>query len=145
MTLPDSRGLPLPRPGRRAFTMLEVLAAAAVTGVAIGAIAPLWVGQVRLLAETRRERLGLEELANQAERLAAVPVGAVDRYLAGLDVSADFRTFLPGAVLTATRAGSSPLGERVVLTLAWESPGRRTRPLALVTWIRPEPDQEATR
>ena len=125
--------------------MLEVIAAAAVTGVALAAIAPLWVGQVRLLAETRRERLGLEELANQAERLAAVPMDEVDRYLAGLDVSAEIREFLPGAVLTAERAGPSPLGERVVLTLAWESPGRRARPLALVTWILPEPEQEATR
>lgn len=125
--------------------MLEVIAAAAVTGVALGAIAPLWVGQVRLLAETRRERLGLEELANQAERLAAVPMGEVDRYLAGLDVSADLGELLPGAVLTAERAGPSPLGERIVLSLTWESPGRRVRPLALVTWIPPEPDREGTR
>lgn len=125
--------------------MLEVIAAAAVTGVALGAIAPLWVGQVRLLAETRRERLGLEELANQAERLAAVPMGELDRYLVGLDVSAGIRELLPGAVLTATRAGPSLLGERIALTLAWESPARRARPLALVTWILPEPEQEATR
>lgn len=125
--------------------MLEVIAAAAVTGVALGAIAPLWVGQVRLLAETRRERLGLEELANQAERLAAVPMGQIDRHIASLGASADLRKLLPGAVLTAERAGSLPLGARVVLSLAWESPGRRTRPLALVTWIPPEPEQEATR
>ena len=45
---------------RRGFSILEVLAAASLTVVALAAITPLFARQVRLVAETRRERIALE-------------------------------------------------------------------------------------
>ena len=50
--------------------MLEVIAAMAVLVAALAAITPLFVRHTRLVAESRQERIALEELANQAERLA---------------------------------------------------------------------------
>ena len=124
-------------PCRRGFIMLEVIAAMAVLVAALAAITPLFVRHTRLVAESRRERIALEELANQAERLGVVPVGDLDRHLAAVALSplGLVRQFLKR--LTATRS-PSPLGEQVTLRLAWNSPGRQAQPLTFVTWVVPE-------
>jgi hypothetical protein len=110
--------------------MLEVIAAMAVLVAALAAITPLFVRHTRLVADTRRERIALEELANQAERLGVVPVGDLDRSPLAADC-------LPEARLTGTRSPSQ-LGEQVTLRLAWNSPGRQAQPLTFVTWVVPE-------
>jgi len=112
------------------------MAALAVLVAALAAITPLFVRHTRLVAETRRERIALEELTNQAERLAAVPAGDLDGHLAALALSPLATDCLPEPRLTATR-GSSPLGEQVTLRLAWSSPGRDEKPLTLVAWLAP--------
>lgn len=114
--------------------MLEVIAALAVLVAALAAITPLFVRHTRLVAESRRERIALEELTNQAERLAAVPAGELDGHLAALALSPLAAGYLPEPRLTATR-GSSPLGEQVTLRLGWNSPGRDEKPLTLVAWL----------
>jgi prepilin-type N-terminal cleavage/methylation domain-containing protein len=135
------------RASPRGFTMLEVSAAAAVSVMALAAITPLFVRQVRLVSETRRERVALEELANQAERLAAakIPASDLDRRLATLELSPSVRALLPEPTLKAMRGGRSLLGERVVLTLAWDAPARRAQPLEFATWLAVPPEKEAVR
>lgn len=120
---------------RRGFTTLEVIAAAGLVSAGLAAIVPLFVRQARLVAETRRERIALEELANQAERLVTVSPEALDGHLAGLTVSPAVAELLPAARFTTVR-GDSPLGTRVALGLSWDAAGRRERPLTLVTWLR---------
>ena len=61
--------------------------------------------------------------------------------LAALAPSAVAARRLPGARLTATR-GPSPLGDRVVLHLAWDATGRREHPLALAVWLPAAPGGE---
>lgn len=136
-TKETTAGYRVPRSRRQGFTMLEVLAAASLTVVALAAITPLFARQVRLVAETRRERIALEELANQAERLAAVPRDAVDGYLARLAPSPLASDRLPAARLAVDRGGMSPLGERILLKLSWQSPGRADHPLTLAIWLPP--------
>jgi len=101
--------------------MLEVVAASSLTVVALASITPVFVRQARLLAESRRERIALEELANQAERIAALALTPLAS------------RHLPDARLAATR-GESPLGPTVTLRLGWSAPGRVEHPLTLVTW-----------
>lgn len=124
---------PVSRMRRRGFSMLEVVAASSLTVVALASITPVFVRQARLLAESRRERIALEELANQAERIAAVPASDLDRHLAALSLTPLASRHLPDARLTATR-GESPLGPTVTLRLGWSAPGRVEHPLTLVTW-----------
>ena len=104
-TKETTAGYRVPRSRRQGFTMLEVLAAASLTVVALAAITPLFARQVRLMAETRRERIALEELANQAERLAVVPREQLDNYLARLEPSPLARDRLPTARLEVRRGG----------------------------------------
>jgi len=117
--------------------MLEAIAALAVLTLAIATLMPLFVRHTRLVADTRRERIALEELANQAERLTVVPAGDLDRHLATLALSPLAAGSLPEPRLTATR-NPSPLGEQVTLRLAWDSPGRTVRPLTFVAWVAAE-------
>jgi len=124
---------PVSRTRRHGFSMLEVVAASSLTVVALASITPVFVRQARLLAESRRERIALEELANQAERIAAMPAGDLDRHLAALAVSPLASRHLPDARLDAVR-GDSPLGPTITLRLAWDAPGRVEHPLTLVTW-----------
>lgn len=121
---------PRRRPG---FSMLEVVAASSLTVMAVASITPVFVRQARLLAESRRERIALEELANQADRIAALPAGDLDRHLAALALSPLASRHLPDARLDAIR-GDSPLGPTVTLRLGWSAPGRIAHPLTLVTW-----------
>jgi hypothetical protein len=113
--------------------MLEVVAASSLTVVALASITPLFVRQARLLSECRRERIALEELANQAERIAAMPAGDLDRHLAALALSPIASRHLPDPRLDAVR-GDSPLGPTITLRLGWNAPGRLDHPLTLVTW-----------
>ena len=127
MSLPVS---PRRRPG---FSMLEVVAASSLTVMAVASITPIFVRQTRLLSESRRERIALEELANQAERIAALPAGDLDRHLAALTLTPLASCHLPDARLDAIR-GDSPLGPTITLRLGWNAPGRLDHPLTLVTW-----------
>ncbi|MBU6223125.1 MAG: hypothetical protein KGR24_10325 [Planctomycetes bacterium] len=120
---------------RRGFSMLEVVAASSLTVVALTSITPIFVRQARLLSESRRERIALEELANQAERIAATPAGELDRHLTALALSPIASRHLPDARLDAVR-GDSPLGPTITLRLGWNAPGRLGHPLTLVTWPR---------
>lgn len=119
---------------RDGFSMVEVMGALALVMAAMATTMPLFVRHGRLLAESRRERIAIEELANQAERLAAVAPADLEPHLAALAASPLARERLPGAVLTAAR-GDSPLGERVILSLSWDAVGRREQPLTHAVWL----------
>jgi hypothetical protein len=113
--------------------MLEVVAASSLTVMAVASITPIFARQARLLSESRRERIALEELANQAERIAALPASNLDRHLAALALSPLASRHLPDARLDAVR-GDSPLGPTITLRLGWYAPGRVEHPLTLVMW-----------
>jgi type II secretory pathway pseudopilin PulG len=126
---------------RSGFSTVETMAAIALLAVVMASTMPVFVRHGRLLAESRQERIAIEELANQAARLVALPVDRRGAALATLAPSAVAARRLPGAELTATR-GSSPLGDRVVLRLAWHATGRREHPLSLAVWL-PDPPEGA--
>jgi hypothetical protein len=114
------------------------MAALALLAVVMASTMPLFVRHGRLLADSRQERIAIEELANQAARLVALPADDRDAALAAIAPSAVAARRLPGARLTATR-GPSPLGDRVVLHLAWDATGRREHPLSLAVWLPAAP------
>lgn len=116
---------------RRGISSFELIAAFSLLVAAMASTVPLYVRHQRLLAESRRERVAMEELANQAERIEAA-AGTVD--LASLTPSATALRRLPGVELAFTREPTS-LGERVLLSLTWNETGRREHPLKLAVWL----------
>ena len=127
-----------PAATRHGFSAVETMAALALLAVVMASTMPLFVRHGRLLADSRQERIAIEELANQAARLVALPADDRDAALAALAPSAVAARRLPGARLTATR-GPSPLGDRVVLHLAWDATGRQEHPLVLAVWLPAAP------
>jgi hypothetical protein len=115
-----------------------MVAALAILMVVVGSTMPLFVRHLRLLADSRHERLALEELANLAERLLSLPPADVTGFLASPPLSDRIAARLPGARLTATQ---DPVSGRVVLRLAWQSPGRAVRPQSLAVWLPPTTGQ----
>jgi hypothetical protein len=122
------------QPRRRGLSTVEVIGSLSLLMTVMATTIPLFVRHGRLLSDSRRERIAIEELANQAERLAAVPPADLDAYLADLVASPLARERLPAAELVASR-GDSPLGERVILRLSWDAVGRREHPLSLAVWL----------
>lgn len=130
--------------GRRGFSSLEAVAALTILLGIVGSTMPLLVRHLRLLADSRHERIATQELANLAERLASLPAADVEAFLSRPPLSDLARRRLPEAVLTARRGQA----DAVVLALSWDSPGRAQQPLQLAVWLPAaagEPRPEATR
>lgn len=123
---------------RRGMTSFELVVAFGLLVAAMGSTLPLYVRHQRLLSESRRERVALEELANLGERIAAGGRSGLD----GLVPSATAERRLPGVALTTARETTS-LGERVILSLSWNEVGRREHPLRLAVWLPPSPAGDA--
>lgn len=120
-----------PTGSRRGISSLETVAALAILTVVVGSTMPLFVRHLRLLADSRHERIATAELANLAERLASLPAADRDALLARPPLSDLARRRLPEAVLTARREPD----DRYVVAISWDSPGRSRRPLELAVWL----------
>ena len=116
---------------RLGISSFELIAAFSLLVAAMASTVPLYVRHQRLLAETRRERVAMEELDNQAERIEAA-AGTVD--LASLTPSATALRRLHGVKLAFTREPTS-LGERMLLSLTWNETCRMEHPLTLAVWL----------
>jgi hypothetical protein len=115
-------------------TSFEVLVAFSLVATVIGMSAPLMVRHIRLLATARHYRLAIEEMANQLERVAALPPADVDAAVSSIAVSDFTAEKLPGAELTA-ELHDAKFGRRVTLHIVWDEPQRRETPLTMTAWV----------
>ena len=111
--------------GRKGFSSLELLSAFTLLMTVMASTVPLYVSHNRLLSESRRERLALEELANIAERIKAHPSDEFVSFINSLAPSQIATKHLPGVVLKA-KSSQTSLGWRVVLEIYWKSVGRKS-------------------
>lgn len=121
---------------RRGTTLIELLVAFTLLTALLGAALPLIVRHQQLLASARTYRLALDELSNQLEILTSLDAKELPAALETLAPSPFAAERLPGAELDAAL---DALGEqpRLTLSLTWDEPGRRDKPLALVAWLDP--------
>ena len=129
---------------RRGFSSLELLVAFTLLMTVMASTVPLYVRHNRLLSESRRECLALEELANIAERIKACPSNELVSFINSLVPSQIVTDHLPGVVLTADLSRGS-FGQRVLLEMYWKSVGRKNNPLRLAVWLPdPQPTSRGT-
>jgi hypothetical protein len=124
---------------RRGTTIFETFVALMLLTTTLAVAAPLLVRHNRLLVSARHYRLACDELANQIERLTALPSGDVAEAVADLEVSAFAAERLHDAALTATLVDAD-MGQRLTLGITWDELGRSTAPVKLIGWIYSEPN-----
>lgn len=122
---------------RRGVTSYELLVAFSLVATVIGMSVPLMVRHGRLLGTARHYRLAVEEMANQLERVAALPPADVDAAVASIAVSDFTAAKLPGAELSA-ELQDAEFGRRVTLHIVWDEPQRRETPLTMTAWVAPD-------
>lgn len=138
------RAVPRRAPARAGFTLFELLVAFSILSVIVSVSGGLLVRHKRLLASARHQRIAVEELANQMDRLMALDRGAREAFLAAPEPSSFAAARLPGATLAAAvDPPAGALGRRIVLSIEWEEPGRRGRPLRLAGWLHDVPGEAA--
>lgn len=128
---------------RRGISSLELLVAGVLISAIMATTLPLFVQHHRLIVMAGRERLAVEELANQAEQLRVTPPGDWHDAIASLQPSPVTARRLPGVQLTASQNTTS-LGMRVVLQLHWNDPGRQQHPLTLAVWLPAAEEQKVS-
>ena len=118
---------------RAGTTMAEVLVAAVLLVTLFSVAATTVVQTTGIWRQISQSELAMDELANQIERLLAIPDQMLDESIADLTPSETTMAALPGANLKATRI-SDQNGERIELSLKWTRfpPGQ---PVTLVGWI----------
>lgn len=123
---------------RRGFTLIEMIAAAAILG-AVMAVAYQAVvaaaGQQRALV---RRQTALREAANAVERLAALPWQGLTPQAAGaLVLSPEARASLPDGEIHAevTPDPDEPAARRIRVEVRWpDAAGRWEAPVRLAAW-----------
>jgi hypothetical protein len=119
---------------RRGTTTIELLVSFTLLTTVLGAALPLVVRHGRILNSARQYRMALDELSNQAERIASLSHDDAMQAIEEVKPSPFAAEHLPGVELTADLA-SSEGAERVTLSLSWDEPGRRAAPVSLVAWL----------
>jgi hypothetical protein len=120
-------------------SMLELLVAFTLLTTALSLCVPLIYQHGKLLTSARQYRLAVDELANQAERLQAIPAGQVRQALSELQPSPFTAEHLPGAAVTGELTDED-VGSRLTLSIVWSEPQRSAAPVRLTAWIAPTAD-----
>jgi hypothetical protein len=120
------------------MTVFELLVALFVMTTALVALVQLLAvtaGQRRLLEQ---RRIALQEVANQAERMASVPWDEITaEKLASWEPSANLQAALPQAKCTAEILDEDgpPAARRIRLSVTWpNAAGQMVDPVSLATW-----------
>jgi hypothetical protein len=125
---------------RLGMGMLDVFVSLTLLVTLISVATPLVVRHAQLLKSHRNYRLALDELSNQLDRLATVPVDRLPTAIDGLAPSEFVAKRLPGARLEGELAAAE-IGTRVTLKLSWNEPGRNEHPVSLAAWRMPPSPQ----
>jgi prepilin-type N-terminal cleavage/methylation domain-containing protein len=127
-------------PGRRGFTMIEMVAAMALLMVAMTLVVELvgWVAAERRAAE-RRTR-AIQEAANLMERLTARAPGVLTpEGVAALRLSPAAQAALPGGELKVRLDPAEDGLTRIRLELRWrDRSGGFEAPVRLTSWVAPQ-------
>jgi type II secretory pathway pseudopilin PulG len=136
-------------PYNRGTTIIEIVVACTVLGSLMLFIGPATVRHGRLQRLLRQERIAMDEISNQLDRLTRLRLDQIQQELAKLAPSEFARTGLPNPRLSGTLQGSEE-GYRLALEISWNTPGRYVVPLTIATWVYPSliaetPEEERAR
>ncbi|TWT95030.1 hypothetical protein [Neorhodopirellula pilleata] len=118
------------RPGT---TVIECVVAASVLMVAMGTVTTMAFRASRMWSEVGHQRIAMNELANQIERITDAAPDEIDQLISNLQPSQMAQENLDQPTITATRVRDS-LGDRVDMELTWRS-AYPVAPVRLTGWV----------
>ncbi len=121
---------------RRGTTIIEVIVACSLLGSLMLFIVPSAIRNGRLQRVIRQDRIAMDEVTNQLDRLARLPWNQIKPEVARLTPSEFALAGLPNPILSGTLRDSEE-GYRLALEISWNSTGRNVAPLTMATWIYP--------
>ena len=127
---------------RRGTTIIEFVVACSLLGSLMMVVVPSAIRIGRLQQMLRHERIAMDEVTNQLDRLAQLPLSQVQHEVPTLTPSEFAAAGLPNPRLAGTLEGSEE-GYRLALEISWNSPGRNVAPLTMATWIFPTSTTES--
>lgn len=133
---------------RRGALLVEMLVGTILLGVFLAGIGPM-IAWVRTAQDaTENHRLATLELANQMERIAALPAEQrTTEQLQQLELSTETAMELSDAELTVVSQSSEafPKQRQIRLSLTWtDGHNQRVRPLQLAAWLSQPQTEPAT-
>ena len=123
---------------RRAFTLLELIAASVLIGMML--MLCVQVATVTAAARRRAETrmIAMQQSANVMERLAAVPWEQLsEENIEKLELDKQVRRLLSGAKLEIELATppDEPQAKRITVSIGWsDRTGQAVRPVRVVAW-----------
>jgi hypothetical protein len=127
---------------RRGTTIIEFVGACSLLGSFMLFVVPSAIRIGRVQQMIRHDRIAMDEVTNQLDRLAQLPLSQFKREIAELTPSEFAATGLPNPRLTGTLQESEE-GYRLALEISWDSPGRSVAPLSMATWLFPTSTTES--
>jgi len=126
---------------RRGTSLLELVVGAVLLGVFLSGLVPM-LRSVHIASRfNEQHQLAAQELANQMEQLAALPVGRIDaEHLASLEPSLAAQSKLPDVQLTATAEPADVGTQKITCELTWSTDTtNQAAPVRLTAWFRAAP------
>ena len=99
-------------------------------------VVPSAVRLGRLQQSIRHDRIAMDEMTNQLDRLTQLPLDQLRQEVERLTPSEFAASGLPNPRLSGTLRDSED-GYRLAVDISWDSPGRRAAPLTMATWVYP--------
>ena len=93
----------------------------------------------RVWKDIRQQKVALNELSNQLDRLTTLPVEDVRDSIKALEPSAECRRSLTQPALSGVVENQPKFGNRLTISITWQNDsGKNSRPIQLSAWW-PEP------
>lgn len=119
------------------FTLFETLVAMSILTTMLSIMVPAMMRARRLHSYLWHERAALHELSNHLERLSLLDGDELKAAVKSIQSSPEIRATLKHPDLSA-ELKADQYGQQLVVSLAWDDPGRRQKPLSLSLWLFPE-------
>lgn len=129
--------MPLTRHNRSAFSLTEVMVCASLVLAVMSFIASITLRTNRMWRDTRHQRIGLDELSNQMERLTLLELEELKRVLPDLEPSPMIQNLIP-TVSIEGKVDERDDSVQIILTLAMDKEGdavKQSHPLTLVGFL----------
>ena len=127
---------------RRGGTLVEFVVACSLLASLMLLLVPSAIRIGRVQRMSRHDRIAMDEVTNQLDRLSQLPLSDIEQELDTLTPSDFASAGLPNPKLRGTLDEAAE-GYRLALHISWDSPGRNTAPLSMAIWLFPVPAIES--